>query len=60
MNAEPSLPPVFFCPNPDVDCPGSGQDLEEIREEVLGDDGQPVGAIVFMACRRCGYRWDRS
>lgn len=60
MDSQPSLPPVCFCPNPAVDCPASGKDLEEIREEILGDDGTPVGAIVFMACRLCGYRWDRS
>jgi hypothetical protein len=55
-----SLPPDFYCPNPGVDCPGKGADLEEIREEVLDEQGRALGAIVFMACRLCGYRWDRS
>ena len=52
-----SLPPDYYCPNPDLDCPGQGADLVEIREEIRDDDGSVLGTLVFMACRKCGYRW---
>lgn len=53
-------PPDYYCPNPDLDCPGQGADLTEIREEIKDADGRVLGTLIFMACRRCGYRWDRS
>jgi hypothetical protein len=59
--AEPeSLPPDYYCPNPDVDCPGRGPDLTEIREVIKDADGEVLGYLVFMECRKCGYRWDQS
>ena len=60
MNQTDSLPPDFFCPNPHLDCPGKGADLVEIREPVRDDRGVEIGSIIFMACTRCGYRWDRD
>ena len=60
MTENAPLPPSAYCPNPDVDCPGQGPDLEEQREEVTDDQGHVVGWVVSMACRVCGYRWDRS
>ena len=60
VNQPEALPPDYFCPNPRLDCPGKGADLEEITEPVLDTDGKPLGAVVFMACRICGYRWDRE
>ena len=55
-----SLPPDFFCPNPHRDCPGKGGDLEEIRDPIKDADGTEIGVLIFMACRVCGYRWDRE
>lgn len=55
-----TLPPDYFCPNPGLECPGRGADLLEVREEILDFEGHAVGVVIFMACRLCGYRWDRS
>ena len=60
MTQPERLPPDFYCPNPDLDCPGQGADLEEVREDITDSDGTVLGTVVFMACRKCGYRWDRS
>ena len=56
MDSEP-LSPDYFCPNPDIDCPGRGGDLEEIREPITDADGTELGVLIYMACRKCGYRW---
>ena len=52
-----SLPPDYFCPNPDIECAGKGGDLVEIREPITDDAGVEIGALVFMACSKCGFRW---
>lgn len=57
MNQPEALPPDYYCPNPDVECPGKGADLTEVREAILDDDGTPLGTLITMACSKCGYRW---
>ena len=60
MTTPEALPPDYFCPNPDLDCPGQGNDLLEVREEIKDAQGRVLGILIFMACRKCGYRWDQG
>ena len=60
MNEPNTAAPDYFCPNPDVDCPGAGPDLTEMREPILDTDGTELGVLISMACRKCGYRWEHG
>ena len=60
MAERESFPPDYYCPNPDLDCPGNGSDLIEVCEPIQDEDGTVLGTLVFMACRKCGYRWENE